>query len=171
MDVSWWCDGECCLVVARSSEVGVGGRGLVTGLGVGSTCSGGERGGVLAHRLTQRERMGVVVSQQFGFVVALTGELFDPQGGGLVFLGAIGAANLGIGHVPGQGVPELELGLTVHRGAPNPLEQLFSLQAVEEVFSLPRALIGERADCANPRRLAYYRGILDQRLLLRGERI
>ena len=46
----------------------------------------------------------VVVCEQFGFVVALAGEVLDPLGGGFVFLGTVGAADLRVGDILGEGV-------------------------------------------------------------------
>ena len=74
--------------------MGVGGCCLAPGFGERGKGPGRERGGVLAHRLAQRERLGVVVSKQLGLVVALTGQLFDPRGGRLVLFGTICAADL-----------------------------------------------------------------------------
>ena len=54
---------------------------------------------ILAERRAERERLVVVVCEQLRLVVALAGELFDPLGGGLVLLRAVGAADLGVGDV------------------------------------------------------------------------
>ena len=87
-----WSEGSL-VVPRRGSMCGRGCR-LAAGLGEGCQCPGYQGGRVLTDRVSQRERLSVVVGEQFGLVFPFSGELFDPASGGLVLLGALGAADL-----------------------------------------------------------------------------
>src|SRR6478736_5817235 len=110
--------------MTRGSDVRVHRGRLSPGLGIRGTCLGGEVTGVLAHRLAERERLSVVICEEFGLVVALPRQSLDPLGGGQMFGSPVAAANLRVRDVFGHGMAELELDFTLNRRAPYALQQL-----------------------------------------------
>src|SRR6476659_9466984 len=147
--------------MTRRRGIRIDGGSLPPGLDIRGTSLGRKCAGVLSYRLAQRECLGVVIREEFRLVVAFACQLLDPLGGGQVFGGSVAAADLGVRHVPRQGVTELELDLALNRRASYPLQQLFPLEAVQQFLSLPGTPFRQRADRTGPAGLTNHRSILD----------
>ena len=126
-------------------------------------------------RLTGRrvaQRPQVVVGEHPGPVLAaLRGERLQPACRAAVLLGAQCARDLLVGDVSDDGVGEGELRLAEHDRGALPPHQLLSLQLVQQVLDRPALAGADLRQRAQPERPADHGGILDEELLLHGQRV
>src|SRR5207244_11048785 len=95
----------------------------------------------------------------------------DPRRGKAVLFGAGRARDLAVSDVADQEMPERVLGLARDRSTPLAPDEFLSGQATKSVLDLRFGDTADRRECARPEHLAEHGGVLQQRLLLGGQRV
>src|SRR5439155_11518224 len=98
-------------------------------------------------------------------------ERLDPAGGAAVPVRARRTRDLPVRDVADEQVPEGVLRLGGDRGRARAAYELLALERVQQLFGLPARDAVDRLDGAEPEHLADDGGILEQALLLPGERV
>ena len=113
-----------------------------------------------------------MVGQHLGAVLgALRRQRLDPAGRPPVLARAPRARDLLVGDVPHQRVGEGVLRLAQHDRVALPPQQLLSLQLVQHVLRRPALPLPDLGQRAEPERAADHRRVLQQQLLIRGQRV
>ena len=133
---------------------------VLTGLAQCSPRVNDEITDVLTRRAGKFERVGVMVRNHLCMVFGTT-ERFDPLGGTHVFLRPLRARNLPVRDIANEDVLERELRLAGNRASPRALHELLLLQRVQTLLA--------DTERPEPEDLAEHRGVLQRRLLLRGQ--
>ncbi len=101
----------------------------------------------------------------------LVPERLDPLGRAEVEVGAAGPGNLPVGDVADEHMPDGILRFARHRGAAVAAHELLALERVQLLLRVPGRDPGDRSDRAQPEHLPDNRGSLEQRFLVRLERV
>ena len=127
---------------------------------------------LLAGGAGQLQRLAVVMGEHIAEVVdAISGLGLDPGGSGPMPSGSAGARDLRVADVAHQQMPEAIFLLTLHRAAPGGPDQLLASQLVEGELHLARIALSHAGERSRPKHLADHRGVLEQALALRRERV
>ena len=118
------------------------------------------------------ESAQVVVRDQVGQVLgAVAGQALEPLGGEPVRLGSAGPRDLGVGDVADEDVPEDEGGLAGHGRPALAADVLLALQPEEALLDLVARAAAHRGQRPDPEDLPDNRRALQERLLLRRQRV
>ena len=102
---------------------------------------------------------------------ALARLLLDPRRGQLVTRRAGSARDLPVADVPHEHVPEPVLLLALHRAGACGTDELLARKFVQRQLDLTSVAAAHRRDGARPEHLAEHRGILEQALPFRRQRV
>ena len=110
--------------------------------------------------------------QHLGAIFGSVGsERLDPLGCKAVLLGPLSTRDLAVGDVANDQVEECILRLASDRGPPLTTHELLALEHVERLIERPTLPSVERSQRAPPEDLSDHRCVLNESLLLGGERV
>ena len=112
--------------------------------------------------------VGDPVGEVFG---AIAGQALEPLGGEPVHLGSPSTGDLRVGDVADEDVPEDESSLAGHRRPAFPAYELLALQPEETLLDLVARAAAYRRQRPDPEDLPDNRRALQERLLLRRQRV
>jgi hypothetical protein len=131
----------------------------------------GNRLHLLACRAGELERAQIVVREHLGAVLAIRAQRLDPLGRELVLLRPQGARDLAVGDVANEHVPERVLSLGRNRGAPLAPHELLALEPVQALLDRPALEPVHGGERSAPEDLPDHGRVLNERLVLGGERV
>jgi hypothetical protein len=111
------------------------------------------------------------MSEHLGAVLTIGAQGLDPLGREPVLLGSKGARDLSVGDVADEHMPKRVLRLGRHRRAPLPPHELLALEPVQALLHGPALEPVHGGESPAPEDLPEHGRILDERLVLGGERV